>query len=136
MLIALGIFPLYVFCVKHELKGLIIALIIIDFLFIFNVIFQKYVDNRFIYHLIIGNIYFLSIGYLLITWKKISEKMFAIINQIQFSKKTIPICAKCKSVRGEKNEWDSIENFLHKIGNHELTHGYCPKCFEHIIKDI
>lgn len=48
----------------------------------------------------------------------------------------IPICARCKKVRDDKEYWQSIENYLEAHTNLEFTHGYCPKCFAEQMKVI
>ena len=38
----------------------------------------------------------------------------------------IPICANCKSIRNEQNEWSRLEAFLSARTDAQLSHGICP----------
>jgi GAF domain-containing protein len=41
-----------------------------------------------------------------------------------------PICAYCKKVRNEEDEWIPVENFIKVISGKRATHGICPHCYE------
>lgn len=40
----------------------------------------------------------------------------------------LPICAKCRRVRGDDDSWESVEDFLQKRAEVRLAHGFCPDC--------
>lgn len=42
----------------------------------------------------------------------------------------LPICACCKSIRGQSGEWHKLENYLSANSNISFTHTYCPPCAE------
>ncbi len=43
----------------------------------------------------------------------------------------LPICARCKKIRTEKNQWQSIENYIKEnIVDVNFTHGICPDCMK------
>ncbi len=45
----------------------------------------------------------------------------------------LPICAKCKKMRTDKNEWVSVEKYIKKyIVEVDFTHGICPDCMKDI----
>lgn len=46
----------------------------------------------------------------------------------------LPICARCKNVRGDDGYWKRIEEYLTEQGRTGLTHGLCPTC-EHTLLD-
>ena len=48
----------------------------------------------------------------------------------------LPICARCKSVRSDKQYWQSIESYLHAHMNMDFSHGLCPKCMQELYPDI
>ena len=49
----------------------------------------------------------------------------------------IPICANCKSIRGDKGEWVVIEEYIKgKSSNVEFTHGFCDKCMKKLYPDV
>lgn len=40
----------------------------------------------------------------------------------------LPICAVCKKIKDEEEQWDSIENYLKNLIQAEFTHDICPDC--------
>jgi CheY-like chemotaxis protein len=44
----------------------------------------------------------------------------------------LPICAHCKSVRDDRQYWQSIESYLHTHMNLDFSHGLCPKCAQEL----
>lgn len=42
----------------------------------------------------------------------------------------IPICAKCKKIRDEQNDWVQIESFIRDRTNADFSHGICPDCIK------
>ncbi len=48
----------------------------------------------------------------------------------------LPICACCKKIRDEKGGWNQIESYIRDRSEAEFSHGYCPECAEHLLKDL
>lgn len=48
-------------------------------------------------------------------------------------KHTIPICANCKSIRGDNRNWQQVEEFFSHL---VFSHGICPDCCERLYPDI
>lgn len=44
----------------------------------------------------------------------------------------IPICASCKSIRNSREEWVSVERFLHQQLSLQFTHDICPDCIRQL----
>jgi len=40
----------------------------------------------------------------------------------------LPICAQCKKIRNERDEWEQFELYLRRHAEVEFTHGVCPEC--------
>jgi sigma-B regulation protein RsbU (phosphoserine phosphatase) len=40
----------------------------------------------------------------------------------------LPICAYCQSIRGDDNEWRSIEDYIVEDAHVQFSHGVCPGC--------
>jgi two-component system, sensor histidine kinase len=40
----------------------------------------------------------------------------------------VPICALCKRIRTESDEWEPVESFVRARSEAEFTHGMCPTC--------
>lgn len=44
----------------------------------------------------------------------------------------LPICASCKKVRDDGGYWQQLESYLREHSEAELSHGFCPDCFDRI----
>lgn len=40
----------------------------------------------------------------------------------------LPICAYCKKIRDEHDEWQRLERYISERSSAEFTHGICPEC--------
>ena len=43
----------------------------------------------------------------------------------------MPICAYCKKIRGDRDEWEPIDQYLAEHG-YRFTHAVCPTCLESV----
>ncbi len=48
--------------------------------------------------------------------------------ELQALRGIIPICANCKSIRDDQDNWHPIEHYLVKHPEADFTHGICPTC--------
>lgn len=46
----------------------------------------------------------------------------------------LPICAYCKSVRDDKNYWQTVEQYIGHHADVKFSHGICPKCMDSVVK--
>jgi GAF domain-containing protein len=46
-----------------------------------------------------------------------------------------PICAYCKKVCNEQNEWVPVENYIGGISGKRASHGICPQCYTRELKN-
>jgi hypothetical protein len=42
----------------------------------------------------------------------------------------LPICAACKKIRNEQDQWESLERYITERSEAQFTHSLCPACFE------
>jgi len=42
----------------------------------------------------------------------------------------LPICASCKKIRDDNNEWQPLEAYITHHSGAKFTHGVCPECAE------
>lgn len=42
----------------------------------------------------------------------------------------LPICASCKKIRDDKNDWQPLEVFIKARSDADFSHGMCPDCME------
>ena len=48
----------------------------------------------------------------------------------------IPLCASCKRVRLENDEWESIEAYITHHSEGMTSHGICPECLEKLYPEL
>jgi PAS domain-containing protein len=52
------------------------------------------------------------------------------ISEVSRLRDIIPICAKCKKVRDDRQYWQSVETYFASTIGVEFSHGLCPACVE------
>jgi GAF domain-containing protein len=50
--------------------------------------------------------------------------------ELQALRGIVPICANCKSIRDDQNNWHPIEHYLIRHPNADFSHGICPTCMK------
>jgi DNA-binding response OmpR family regulator len=50
------------------------------------------------------------------------------LDKIEMLQNIIPICAHCKKIRNDKDEWESVEQYLAKRAGTDFSHSVCPDC--------
>lgn len=48
----------------------------------------------------------------------------------------IPICASCKRIRAEDNQWTQVEAYVTTKTDAQFSHGICPKCEKQLYGDL
>ncbi len=48
----------------------------------------------------------------------------------------IPICASCKRIRGEDNQWTQVESYVTSKTDARFSHGICPECEKRFYGDF
>jgi two-component system, response regulator PdtaR len=48
----------------------------------------------------------------------------------------LPVCANCKKIRDDNDNWVEITNYIRERTKVEFTHGFCPDCYEELYGDI
>jgi uncharacterized protein with PIN domain len=44
----------------------------------------------------------------------------------------LPICASCKKIRNNRNEWQRLEIFIRENSEAQFTHSLCPDCLKRL----
>jgi len=73
---------------------------------------------------------FLCLG-LLICW--LGQKLHDSQRRVRFLSGLLPICAWCKRVRDEQNQWQQLETYIHDHSEADFTHGMCPDCARELV---
>jgi hypothetical protein len=57
------------------------------------------------------------------------------ISEITMLRALIPICARCKKIRGDDEYWKSVETYFNDFLGVDFTHGFCPDCANKFYSD-
>lgn len=57
-----------------------------------------------------------------------NKRLTDYLMEIQALRGIVPICAWCKSIRDDQNNWHPIEHYLAKNPEADFSHGICPNC--------
>ena len=60
--------------------------------------------------------------------KETIVKLQDALNEVQLLKGLLPICASCKRIKDEKEQWQVLEVYLQAHSEAKFTHGLCPDC--------
>lgn len=56
--------------------------------------------------------------------------------EIKTLKGILPICARCKKIRNDKNYWEQIELYIQNHSEVEFSHGICPDCAKELYPEF
>lgn len=73
---------------------------------------------------------FLCLG-LLICW--LGQKLHASDRKLRLLSGMLPICAWCKRVRDEKDQWHQLKAYIHDHSEADFTHSLCPDCARELV---
>ncbi|MCE5242454.1 MAG: GAF domain-containing protein [Syntrophaceae bacterium] len=59
-----------------------------------------------------------------------NKKLTDYLMELQAFRGLVPICANCKSIRDNQNNWHPIEHYLIKHPVADFSHGICPECMK------
>jgi hypothetical protein len=68
--------------------------------------------------------------------RDLSLLMLEDVNEIMQLAALLPICAECKKIRNEKNEWINLEAYLESHIDVDFSHSFCPECLEKLYPEI
>ena len=57
------------------------------------------------------------------------------VSELSALKDLIPICAKCRKVRDDREYWRSVESYLRDRLGVDFSHGVCPACQRELYPD-
>jgi two-component system, cell cycle sensor histidine kinase and response regulator CckA len=61
---------------------------------------------------------------------KLITELTAALRQVQTLTGLLPICASCKRIRDDDDNWMKIETYVARTSRAVFTHGICPECSE------
>lgn len=65
-----------------------------------------------------------------------NKRLTDYLMELQALRGIVPICANCKSIRDEQNNWHPIEQYLIRHPIAEFSHGLCPNCIKKLYPDF
>lgn len=60
--------------------------------------------------------------------EELFSDLTAALNEIEMLQKVVPICANCKKIRNDRDEWGTMEDFLCKQTKSAFGPDICPEC--------
>lgn len=70
----------------------------------------------------------------LVTRLHVAERVLGLRQHVKTLEGLLPICAYCKKIRDEKNQWQPIERYIAPRSEARFSHSVCPECYEKVIK--
>lgn len=65
-----------------------------------------------------------------------NKRLTDYLMELQAFRGLVPICAKCKSIRDDHDNWHPIEDYLVKHPIAEFSHGVCPRCIQALYPEL
>ncbi len=65
-----------------------------------------------------------------------AERILNLQSQVKQLSGLLPICCVCKKVRDDQNYWQQVESYIVKRTDAKFSHGYCPDCFNTVLREI
>jgi len=67
-----------------------------------------------------------GLAILVAVWRRVSASLEDALTQVLGG--FVPICAACKKIRDERDEWTAVEHYVESRTAAEFTHSICPEC--------
>jgi PAS domain S-box-containing protein len=64
--------------------------------------------------------------------EQLLRELQAALAEVKELRGILPICMYCKSIRKDKDYWQTLETYIVNHTNAQLSHGICPKCLENV----
>ncbi len=59
-----------------------------------------------------------------------------VFQRMKFLEGILPVCASCKKIRDEKDQWHQIEAYITDRSDAHFSHGLCPECAEKLYPEF
>jgi phosphoserine phosphatase RsbU/P len=59
----------------------------------------------------------------------VAERILGLRQELHQLEALLPICSYCKRIRNERNEWETLDSYLERRFDTQLSHGICPECY-------
>ncbi len=68
--------------------------------------------------------------------EQLIQELQEALSKIKTLSGLIPICSSCRRIRDDRGYWDSLEEYLHKHSDAELSHSICPNCIKELYPEV
>jgi DNA-binding response OmpR family regulator len=65
---------------------------------------------------------------------QVARRILSLQKHVSKLEGLLPICPRCKKIRGSRERWEAVESYLMKRSDALFSHGICPDCFETLMK--
>ncbi len=59
-----------------------------------------------------------------------------VFRRMKYLEGFLPICASCKMIRDEQDNWQEVETYIHARSEAHFSHGICPNCAKKLYPDL
>jgi sigma-B regulation protein RsbU (phosphoserine phosphatase) len=59
----------------------------------------------------------------------VAERILGLRHELQQLEVLLPICSYCKRIRNDDESWESLESYIERRFETQLSHGICPDCY-------
>jgi hypothetical protein len=95
-----------------------------------------------VWNTIIRLISFIIIGWglawihdLLLKERNSTAELRRALAEIKILEGILPICASCKKIRSEQNQWQQMEVYITAHSKAQFSHGLCPECAKRYLEE-
>lgn len=60
----------------------------------------------------------------------VAERILGLRRHVSRLEGLLPICAYCKKIRDDRNQWQQIEKYVGERSETRFSHGICPDCLK------
>jgi hypothetical protein len=68
----------------------------------------------------------IGLAFFVAVWRRLSARLEDALTQVLSG--FVPICAACKKIRDERDEWTAVERYVATRTAAQFTHSICPEC--------
>lgn len=66
--------------------------------------------------------------------EELVKQLTTALAEVKTLRELLPMCAYCRRIRDEGNDWYSVEEYISTHTRTRFTHGICPRCYEHEVR--
>ena len=66
--------------------------------------------------------------------ERLLSRLQSALGEVKELREILPMCSYCKSIRSDKNYWQTVEAYISQQTQTQLSHGICPNCYESVFK--